>query len=370
MEAGLPLSNPTAPNPPASLEPIVVLDEHSNYLNHLNQLRRINAGDDLADRPGYGLYLVRIPVTLSPGPRSRRGKGAIISVSAKPVMSKHTLRTALRDVVINETVNNLTQAIYHREAEACDQPATLSTAAFSLVSLADAEIFYGRAGIERLREETEHQLAADLQAEPHHRTARVASWLQNELQSSYHLLEQAATPDRSDQLAARRDPLEELGEQIAGRDFTRIARLQVGRGKDPRVERTSTRAASAEAEQSGRRSDVVDLLAFALRIQAAGVNRRLKQDIVDQDPSIKREDLRGLSFFEPEVSDEAMAAFEHYVNAKWPLRVYAIEPVIAQQNVADASSRRTQTALDFIGQGPAGPRPGDRRHHRRPACRE
>ena len=70
-----------APKPPASLEPIVVLDEHSNYLNHLNQLRRINAGDDLADRPGYGLYLIRIPVTLSPGPRSRRGKGAIISVS-------------------------------------------------------------------------------------------------------------------------------------------------------------------------------------------------------------------------------------------------------------------------------------------------
>ena len=50
-----------------------------------------------------------------------------------------------------------------------------------------------------------------------------------------------------------------------------------------------------------------------------------------------------------------MAAFEHYVNAKWPLRVYAIEPVIAQQNVADASSRRTQTALDLIGSGPVGP---------------
>ena len=103
-----------SPKPSASLEPSVVLDEHSNYLNHLNQLRRINAGDDLADRPGYGLYLVRIPVTLSPGPRSRRGKGAIITVSARPVMSKHTLRTALRNVVINETVSNLTQAICHQ----------------------------------------------------------------------------------------------------------------------------------------------------------------------------------------------------------------------------------------------------------------
>ena len=99
----------------------------------------------------------------------------------------------------------------------------------------------------------------------------------------------------------------------------------------------------------------MNLLAFALRIQAAGVNRRLKQDMADQDPTLKREDLSGLSFFEPEVSDEAFHAFEHYVNAKWPLRVYAIEPVIAQQNVADAFSRRTQTAFDLVGSGPAGP---------------
>src|SRR5262249_18358380 len=60
--AGLSVSKPMVPRALASLEPSVVLDEHSNYLNHLNQLRRINAGDDLADGPGYGLYLVRIPV--------------------------------------------------------------------------------------------------------------------------------------------------------------------------------------------------------------------------------------------------------------------------------------------------------------------
>ena len=63
-ELGRPAIATPADKTPVALEPTVVLDEQSNYLNHLNQLRRINAGDELADRPGYGLYLVRIPVTL------------------------------------------------------------------------------------------------------------------------------------------------------------------------------------------------------------------------------------------------------------------------------------------------------------------
>ena len=111
----------------------MVLDEHSNYLNHLNQLRRINAGDDLADSPGYGLYLIRIPVTLSPGPRSRRGKGAIITVSAKPVMTKTTLRNALRNVVINDSVNSLTQAICNEWTGGGDRVPGPGVGLFSLV---------------------------------------------------------------------------------------------------------------------------------------------------------------------------------------------------------------------------------------------
>src|SRR5262249_4101580 len=53
--------------------------------------------------------------------------------------------------------------------------------------------------------------------------------------------------------------------------------------------------------------------------------------------------------------DKAFRAFEQYVSAKWPLRVYAIEPVIAQQNVADTFGRRSQSALDLLGAGLVGP---------------
>ncbi len=353
LDATLPASQLTPDKTPVTLEPTVVLDEHSNYLNHLNQLRRINGGDDLADRPGYGLYLIRIPVTLSPGPRSRRGKGAIITVSAKPIMTKTTLRYALRNVVINDSVNSLTQAICNEWPGEGDRAPGPGVGAFSLVAHADTELFYGRPNIELLRGEAEHQLAKDLGDAPHHRVARVAEWLRAELEASYSFLEQAATPARSAGTDPIADPLEELGEQVAGRDFERIARIRAGSIEDPQIKRASGTAVLSADELGVRRKKVVSMFAFALRIQAAGVNRRLKQDMIDQDPSLK-EILKTLSFFESEVSDNAFSAFEHYVNTKWPLRVYAIEPVIAQQNVADVFGRRKQSALDLVGAGPAG----------------
>ena len=99
----------------------------------------------------------------------------------------------------------------------------------------------------------------------------------------------------------------------------------------------------------------IDTLAFALRVQAAALNRRLKQDMIDQDSSLKADDLKRISFFQPDASKEAVDLFVKYVEAKWPLRVYAIEPVIAQQNVADAFGRRMQSSLDLAGAAPVAP---------------
>ena len=345
-----------------------MLDEHSNYLNHLNQLRRINAGDDLTDRPGYGLYLVRIPVTLSPGPRSRRGKGAIITVSAKSVMTKHTLRSALRNAVINETVADLTQAIASRSgSEWRPEPGT----GHRIILAA------GLCRHRALSRRGEHRLAQERGRAP----ARRVSWgmsrttavrgsrngSEESCESSYHLLEEAATPaktadarleNRSTRRAWRLDPQ---------------ARFPANRpGPTPQDERLARHddcdgRSGPPDEPMEQRSRVVNILSFALRIQAAGVNRRLKQDIADQDPTLNPEALKRISFFEPEPSDEAFQIFQKYVNMKWPLRVYAIEPVIAQQNVADAFSRRKLSAIDLVGSAYAGPLEGALRD-RRPAA--
>ena len=355
LDASLPAWSVPADRAPAALESTVVLDEHSNYLNHLNQLRRVNAGDDLADRPGYGLYLVRIPVTLSPGPKSRRGKGAIITVSAKSVITKHTLRGALRNALVNETVNSLTRAICGQCDQGEGQTSGAGPGTFSLIAFADAELFYGRESLELLGKEADRRLAIDLGDDPYHRVARVSDWVRSELEASYHFLEQAATPAPSIGLTVSSDPLEELGDRISKRDFSRIAQMRVDRAEDSGVRRTSGQAALVVDELGEHRKRVENIFAFALRVQAASLNRRLKHDMADQVPTLHRDVLEHLSLFEPEVSDAAFHAFEQYVEAKWPLRVYAIEPVIAQQNVADVFSRRSQSAFDLVQSGVVGP---------------
>ena len=369
MNAG---ASPPATGPektPVALEPTIVLDEHSNYLNHLNQLRRINAGDELADRPGYGLYLIRIPVTLSPGPRSRRGKGAIITVSAKPVMSKQTLRNALRNTVINETVMNLTQAVADEWTTRRGPNLRAGQWIVLIGGLRRHRAFLRQAKYRVCS--GRRPIISSLATGTASRIIAVRG-LQNgcEASSRPRTTSWNKPPRRFERprRASRVDPLEELGNDVARRDFVRIAQMRFRRPGDPQVKKAAAQGLLEDDELGERRARVVSLLSFALQIQAAGVSRRLKKDIADQDPTLDPEYLKGLSFFEPEVSDDAFRAFEKYVNSKWPLRVYAIEPVIAQQNVADAFGRSKRSAFDLARSGTDGTVEGARRHRGRPPC--
>lgn len=89
------------------LEQTAVLDQHKRYLNHLAELRRINEGDDSSDAPGYAINLVRMPVSVIPGTRTRHGYGAEITVSASMQFDDHLLPELFRDLVVNDLVRQL-----------------------------------------------------------------------------------------------------------------------------------------------------------------------------------------------------------------------------------------------------------------------
>jgi hypothetical protein len=90
-----------------SVEPEVFLDQKARYINHLNELRRINEGDDTADSPGYALNLVRIPVSIFPGKCTDVGHGAEVTMTLKPILSEELLPTTFRNLVLNDLVEQI-----------------------------------------------------------------------------------------------------------------------------------------------------------------------------------------------------------------------------------------------------------------------
>ena len=88
-----------------SLEPVRYNDQLFRYLNALNQIRRINEGDDTADGAGYSLNLIRVPVSVLPGYRTRTGYGSEVTFTAEPVLGDELLPDMFRDLVINDLVD-------------------------------------------------------------------------------------------------------------------------------------------------------------------------------------------------------------------------------------------------------------------------
>ena len=94
-----------------TLEPTEHLNQLGNYVNHLHEIRRINEGDDTSASPGYAMHLVRMPVSILPGSKTRKGYGAEITVTATPVLGRDLLPTTFRNLVINDLVGQIATPI-------------------------------------------------------------------------------------------------------------------------------------------------------------------------------------------------------------------------------------------------------------------
>ena len=89
------------------IEPVIELDQLNRYLQHLNELRRLNEGDDNTDTPGYALNLIRIPVSVLPGRKTQEGFGAEVQLTIDPYISEEILPVAFKDFVINGVLDRI-----------------------------------------------------------------------------------------------------------------------------------------------------------------------------------------------------------------------------------------------------------------------
>lgn len=109
------LAAPSATNTAAlslGVDPTVYLDEKKRFLDYLNHLRRLNLGPDQNDSSGYGLYLVRLPVSIAPGECTYQGHGADLSVQVEHEFTPNFLPSAFRRLVINDVVDQLSPFLY------------------------------------------------------------------------------------------------------------------------------------------------------------------------------------------------------------------------------------------------------------------
>lgn len=385
---------------PLSLEPTLHLDQLSRYLNHLHELRRINEGDDSADAPGYALNLVRLPVSIMPGGRTETGHGAEITVIAEPCLGDDLLPVTFRNLVINDLVDLIAPALTYCVndpecldwartiigADAAIEPqaaapahavaesrqgvmAAMQSLSARLPAIAPAAApamrtrrarmpipFSQLADVSGIRQiailirDTHVALATHPASRPCIEYADVRSYLAEELEAAADFLEQDGQRPLWDQL-----PGWNLADLVRSRRSDDLARVRchvfttIGPGDDaghlitlmPRAigdgiccdERLS-------AEPLCRTTTAV--LAWGILVESVLLNERLIDDIRESGcGGICTTDGAG-PFFGPDPAPEARAAFNDYVRCRWPIRVFALDPVSQDQNVEDVYARRRE----------------------------
>ncbi|MEW4526513.1 hypothetical protein [Maioricimonas sp. JC845] len=105
----------------------------------------------------------------------------------------------------------------------------------------------------------------------------------------------------------------------------------------------------AEATRGTHRSHTV-ALAWAIIVESALLNERLKEDIRDLAAAknaytLNVDTLEWMQFCGPNPSPEARMLFNEYVRVRWPIHVVTIDPITEDQNVADQFSLRREMQL-------------------------
>lgn len=354
---------------PISLEPTIQLDQLSRYLNHLHELRRINEGDDIADSPGYSLNLVRIPISVTPGKLTQKGHGAKVTITARLILGGELLPVTFRSLVINDLVDMIAPALTWcvndpdcvRWAALIAEPARMAAGPLDVADghveaavrslaarlptitpgtapsvkfrrarmpipfsqLADAA---GTRQIAILIHDAHTALQNHPAARPCIGYGEVRNYLAEELDAAYDFL--AQEPQRPIWAEL---PQWNLAEAVRSRRVGEIARLRDGY--------------LAQAGDAWQTSTAV--LGWAILLESALLNERLADDLRDSASARGGYEIAGCRgpFYGPDPSPEAREAFNEYVCRRWPIRVFALDPVAQEQNVGDAFARRRELQI-------------------------
>jgi hypothetical protein len=89
------------------------------------------------------------------------------------------------------------------------------------------------------------------------------------------------------------------------------------------------------------------VLAWGIIVESALLNARVIEDMMATKAAKGAPDVPpgGLPFFGPDPPPHACKLFNDYIRVRWPLHVFALDPVTEDQNVADSFSQRREMQL-------------------------
>lgn len=99
-------------------------------------------------------------------------------------------------------------------------------------------------------------------------------------------------------------------------------------------------------QSTGMRKSLTEVLAWWILVDSSLLNDRLQKDIKSVFGEHGLEFVCGENCFAgPSPDDCAKNCFNEYVRLRWPIRVFALDPVTSEQNIADSALRRREMQL-------------------------
>jgi len=387
------------PIPPSGinlgLEPNIALDQRADYIGHLHRIRRVNLGDDTADSAGYGLYLMRVPISIQPGDQTKKGWGAITNMTIRHDFGPRFLPATYRNLVINDLVDQLAPVVHelirsgfvhpdelgqsrrkrdssgpkfsdsyntaarHAIQRALHQPHTTNRLGPRTYAIAPSDVnrVFQPDNLLRLAGDVDDALdlhdlisstgQATITEDKRARLTDVRAFLRQELESAYDLMEGRCKEEQA--LLQDVEYIDSLADQVYCRKFEGPKGANVKALPEQEKNEFSTLYESFTTRLPGNlQGRAIGVLCWGIAVEAGLLNRQLHEDMKQTkgaDGYTCPPEVDEMPFFAPQPIPEVEAAFEAYVKARWPMITFSVEPVVEEQNIEDSLTRRRDLQL-------------------------
>jgi hypothetical protein len=347
------LSNPnTAPTAKFSLEPTESLQQNSTYLKVNQGLRRINSGADTAQAAGYGLYLLRVPVSILPGRKTREGYSAVVTMRAQMVIDPDHLRVTFPKLVFGDLADQLLRTYIdhwqeenlpnsavkslHKKSSSLRTPrlnAMMRSATLTLadpVTLAQCDDLYGYQEMNFLFKSVKQNMGQSRLKGGLPPRDELRKWLVSYFNRLYDEMK-----ERQLLTGAPYEYIPQAGAAYARGDKATLANLRNGWMR--------TTGGSSELAGAG----------WMVIAQSAVLDRQLKDALKDMKRAghlqMAADDavIDGAQFAssDPAPQSETQELWSTFVQSQYPMHVFELDPEIEEQNIYNAFSQRRELQL-------------------------